>query len=54
MIPDYLVIIFGWVLLILTIITLITDIIVMCVVNKKLKVFNKAYKELLKEKENKE
>ena len=45
MIPDYIVIILGWVLLISTIIILIADIIVMCIVNKKLKVFNKIYKE---------
>ena len=50
MIPDYIVIILEWVLLILTTITFIADIIVMCVVNKKLKVFNKVYKELLKDK----
>ena len=50
MIPDYIVIILGWVLLISTTITFIADIIVMCVVNKKLKAFNKVYKELLKDK----
>ena len=52
MIPDYIVVILGWVLLISITIILIADIIVMCVVNKKLKVFNKVYEELLKDKEN--
>lgn len=54
MIPEYVVIILGWALLISTIIVLITDIIVMCAVNKRLKAFNKAYKELqmTKEKDN--
>ena len=52
MIPDYIVIIICWLLLILTIINLIADIVVTCIVNEKLKVFNKMYKEWLKDKEN--